>query len=52
VYRSAVEKRAPSGDRRSTRALDLSPNSIPPNPPVWTGFFIVPSPAQTQEMDP
>jgi hypothetical protein len=31
--------------------MDLSPTSLPPNPAVWSGFFIVPSPAQPhQEM--
>jgi hypothetical protein len=53
VHCRVVEKSPPSGDWRSTRAIDLSLNSYPQNPAVWTGFFIVPSPARKpKEMDP
>ena len=52
VHCRAVEKSSPSGDLRSTRATDFSPTTDPQNPAVWTGFFIVPSPAcNPKEMD-
>jgi 4-hydroxy-tetrahydrodipicolinate synthase len=45
VFRSALEKISPPGEFGSTRAIDLSPTADRENPAVWTGFFIVPSPA-------
>ena len=47
MRRSVVEKSSPSGDPRSTRAI-ASSDSRSRNPAVWTGFFVVPSPAHPQ----
>jgi hypothetical protein len=52
VHSDAVEKSPASGGFRSARAIDFLLTADPQNPAVWTGFFIVPSPAQTlKEMD-
>jgi Dihydrodipicolinate synthetase family len=48
VHRRAVQKSPPSGDFRSTRAIDFSPKPILQNPAVWTGFFYCPVSGSSQ----